>query len=90
MMTLHVRLYNRPACEFCDQALELLESLRGDFDFLLEELNIEDDPGLKDRLGEQVPVVTVDGGNRVSMPITEERVRRALTRALKNRQEPIS
>lgn len=65
----------------------MVENLRDDYDFLLEEVNIEEDPALQARMGEQVPVLTVDGGNRVSNPIAEDRVRRAFDRALKARQE---
>ena len=86
MMTLHVRLYSRPGCELCESALQLVETLRGDFDFLLEEVNIEEDPALKDRLGEQIPVVTIDGGNRVAGSVTQDKLRRAFSRALKARQ----
>jgi glutaredoxin len=86
MFTLHVRIYSRPGCHLCEDALQTLESLRDDYEFLLEEVNIDEDPALKERLGEQIPVVTVDGGNRVAAHITEERLRRAFDRALKARQ----
>lgn len=86
MKTLHVRLYSKPGCHLCEDALQQLENLRGDYDFLLEEVNIEDDPALKAKLGEQIPVVTVDGGNRVASTVTPERLRRAFDRALKARE----
>lgn len=87
MLTLHVRLYSRPGCHLCEDALSLLESMREDYNFLLEEVNIDEDPALKERLGHQIPVVTVDGGNRVASTITADRLKRAFERALKAREE---
>ena len=86
MVTLHVRLYSRPGCHLCEGALQMLETLRDDFDFLLEEVNIDEDPALKDRLGEQIPVITIDGGNRVAGSVTPDKLRRAFSRAVKARQ----
>jgi glutaredoxin len=84
MKQLHVRLYSKPDCHVCGEAISLLESLRGDFDFWVEKINIEEDPALKDRLGRQIPIVTIDGGNRVALRVTEERLRRAFKKALRD------
>jgi len=84
MKQLHVRLYSKPDCAVCGEAIALLESLRGDFDFWVDKINIEEDPALKDRLGRQIPIVTIDGGNRVATQVTEERLRRAFKKALKD------
>jgi glutaredoxin len=86
-MPLHVRLYTRPGCHLCEDALNVVENLRDDFNFLLEEVNIDEDPALKERLGHQIPVITVDGGNKITGDVTEERVRRAFNRARKARDE---
>lgn len=87
MLTMNVRLYSRPGCHLCEEALATIENLRDDFDFLLEEINIDDDPALKERLGLQIPVVTVDGGKKIANSVTEERLRRAFEHALKARKE---
>jgi glutaredoxin len=81
MKPFHVRLYSKPDCHVCGEAISLLESLRGDYDFWLEKINIEEDPALKDRLGRQIPIVTIDGGNRVALRVTEDRLRRAFKKA---------
>jgi len=86
MYTLHVRLYSRPGCHLCEDALQQVEGMRDNYQILLEEVNIDEDPALKERLGQQIPVVTVDGGNRVTSPISSEKLRRAFSRALKARQ----
>ncbi|MBV9867680.1 MAG: glutaredoxin family protein [Abitibacteriaceae bacterium] len=82
MAQFHVRLYSRPDCSVCEQAAALLEGLHSDFDFQVENVNIEEDPALKERLANQVPVITINGGNRVATDINEERLRRAFKRAL--------
>ena len=87
MLTLHVRLYSKPGCHLCENAKQLLDDARADFDFLLEEINIEEDPALKERLGTQIPVITFDGGNRVAGQISDEKLRRAFGKSLKARGE---
>ncbi len=88
MYTLHVRLYSRTGCQLCETALLQMESLRDDYEFLVEEVDIDDDPALKERLSDHIPVITVDGGNRATNPITEEKLRRIFSKALKARQAP--
>lgn len=82
MTAFHVRLYDKPGCVLCAEAATLIESLRSDFDIDLETVNIEEDPALKEKLAHQIPIVTINGGNRVAREVTEERLRRAFKRAL--------
>ena len=80
---LHVRLYGRPGCHLCSDAAHLLNTLHGDFDFWVERVNIDDDPAICAKLNDHIPVVTINGANRVQEPVTEEKLRRAFKRALK-------
>ena len=89
MFTLHDRLYSSVGCHHCENALLELEKLRDDYEFLIEEINIDEDPALKERLGDQIPVITVDGGNRVAGTVNEEKLRRAFAKALKTRHTPL-
>ena len=79
---LHVRLYGRQGCEKCNEAGRLLENLHGDFDFYIEKVDIDADLAIREKLNDHIPVVTFNGANRVQMPITEEKLRRAFRRAL--------
>ena len=79
---LHVRLYGRQGCDKCNLAGQLLESLHGDFDFYIEKVDIDADPAIREKLNDHIPVVTFNGANRVQMPVTEEKLRRAFRRAL--------
>lgn len=79
---LHVRLYGRHGCEKCNEAGQLLESMHGDFDFYIEKVDIDADLAIREKLTDHIPVVTLNGANRVQIPITAEKLRRAFRRAL--------
>ena len=59
-MTL-VRLYGKPGCHLCDDALEVIQRVQRDVGFQVEEVDITLDPVLANRLGERIPVVEIDG-----------------------------
>lgn len=80
---LHVRLYGRPDCHLCSEAAKTLRALHADYDFWVENVNIDDDLAIRERLHELIPVVTFNGGNRVVAPISEEKLRRAFKKALR-------
>lgn len=50
-------LYSRAWCHLCEEMLAEIESLRGEFAFGLEVLDVDSDPGLERRFGEFVPVL---------------------------------
>jgi len=50
-------LYSRAWCHLCEEMLAEIESLRGEFAFGLEVLDVDSDPGLERRFGELVPVL---------------------------------
>jgi glutaredoxin len=53
-------------CHLCELAREQLEALRHELGFVLEEVDITDDPELERRYRPYVPVIEV-GGERVSV-----------------------
>jgi glutaredoxin len=81
-MTLQVRLYGKPGCCLCDECEEILRRLQNEYSFALEKHNIEDDAVLRERWRCHIPVVTVNHRQRVALRVTEERLRRALNKAL--------
>ena len=50
-------LYSRIGCPLCDEAKEVLAGLGAAW----EEIDVDADPVLRDRYGERVPVIEVDG-----------------------------
>jgi glutaredoxin len=56
-----VTLYGKPCCCLCDEAKEVIQAVRLDRDFELNEVDVSLDPGLNRRFGERIPVVAIDG-----------------------------
>lgn len=79
---LHLELYSRPGCHLCDDLRALCRRLEGEFPLRLTELNIDADPALAARYGEEIPVLFVDGRKAVKFRITEAELRRKLARRL--------
>ena len=73
-----VVLYGRAGCHLCDQAAAMLRRVRDETGEGFEEVDIDADPALRERYGELVPVVTVDGVQQGYWRIDAGRVRAAL------------
>lgn len=56
-----VTLYGRAGCCLCDEAREILLSVRATRPFVLEEQDIDLDDSLLREYLERIPVVTIDG-----------------------------
>ncbi len=56
-----VEIYSRPGCHLCDEAKEVIERARRRLGFAVRVINIETDPELEKKYGEQIPVVLLNG-----------------------------
>ena len=56
-----VRLYFASGCHLCEAARNVIEQVRAEVPFELEETDIGGDPELERRYRERIPVVAVDG-----------------------------
>jgi len=56
-----VEIYSRPGCHLCDEAKEVIERVGRRIVFSLRVINIETDPELEKKYGEEIPVVFVNG-----------------------------
>ncbi|WP_066314508.1 glutaredoxin family protein [Bacillus sp. FJAT-29814] len=56
-----ITLYTRKGCPLCDKAKAAILELEGEWDFTLEEVDIEQDDELHERYGLMIPVVHIDG-----------------------------
>ncbi len=56
-----VVLYSRAGCHLCEHARDALRRLGNDIAFELREQDVDGDPGLTERYGDVLPVVTVAG-----------------------------
>ncbi|QDX40073.1 glutaredoxin family protein [Salarchaeum sp. JOR-1] len=81
-MTVRVTVYSREDCHLCADAIETIEAVRERVrvDVVIEEVDVDDDPALRDAYGERVPYVFVDGDPafkfRVDADDLEERLSR--------------
>ena len=79
-LPVRVVLYGRDGCHLCDQARTMLERVREETGEGFVEVDVDVDPDLRERYGELVPVVTVDGVQQGYWRIEAARVRAALAR----------
>jgi glutaredoxin len=61
---LQVVMYTRQGCHLCEEAWTRLKQARRRYAFVLEQIDVDGDPALAARYGEEVPVVTVNGKER--------------------------
>ena len=72
---LTITLYAKAGCHLCDEAREYLENAAADHDFELLEMDIRRDPDLFERYRYRIPVITVNGVERLEGRIEEDDVR---------------
>jgi len=75
---LHFVMYTRRGCHLCDDAWQVLQRAQQRHGFQLQALDIDADPVLMDRYGEQIPVVTVNGKLRFRGVLNQVLLRRLL------------
>lgn len=73
-----VTLYSRPGCHLCDVAREVIERVCADLGEGYAEVSIDDDPQLRERFTDEVPVTFVDGRQHDFWRVDEARLRAAL------------
>ena len=74
----HITVYSKPGCHLCDEAIRSLQRLQNQHPFVLEEVNIQDDPILLAEYGEQIPVVMLNGTFLFEYAVDESRLRQLL------------
>jgi len=71
-------LYTKPDCSLCDEALDVLERVRGRVAFELEVIDIDTDRELGERYGERIPVILVDGHEAFEYTVDERELQSRL------------
>jgi glutaredoxin len=77
-----VTLYGKPGCHLCDDARAVVERVREQRPFELEEVDVSLDPVLHSRYGERIPVVELDGEQLSEFFVDEESLRERLDRVI--------
>jgi hypothetical protein len=73
-----VVLYSRRGCCLCDEARVILERVRIERPFTLEERDIESDDALLRAYLERIPVVTIEGVEAFELFVNESELGRRL------------
>ena len=79
---LPVILYTRERCHLCQDAREILARLAAEAPLAVSEIDVDSDPELTARFGEQVPVIVVEGAKVSKLVPREAAIRRRLFRRL--------
>jgi Glutaredoxin-like domain (DUF836) len=77
-MAARLTLFERAECHLCDEARQLLDALIGPDRY--DRVDIDASDELVVRYGFRVPVLAVDGVDRLEAPITEPDLREVLAR----------
>ena len=75
-----VTLLGKPGCHLCAQAREVVQAVRDERWFELEEVDVSLDPALERRYGERIPVVLVDGDEAFEYFVDPDGLRNRLDR----------
>jgi glutaredoxin len=76
-----VTLYTRPGCHLCEEAKAAIEPLLREFGANLREVNIDEDPVLKNRYGWDIPVIFLGAHKAAKHRVDVEQFRRQLREA---------
>lgn len=75
-----VTLYGRAACHLCDEARLIIAAVCAELGESFTEVDIDTDPALRERFGDEVPVTFVDGAQHDFWRVDPSRLRSALER----------
>jgi glutaredoxin len=75
-----ITLYGKPGCHLCDTARAVVERVRAEREFELEEVDVSVDPVLHGRYGERIPVLELDGEELFEFFVQEASLRERLDR----------
>ncbi|MBM3774636.1 MAG: glutaredoxin family protein [Acidobacteria bacterium] len=73
-----VTFYTRRDCGLCEEAKRVVESVRRQSDFELEEIDIDGDPELSALYGWEVPVIAINGRKAFKYRVEPRELRRKL------------
>jgi glutaredoxin len=76
----HVVVYGREDCHLCEHARETVETVAAGMEGVtVEEVDVDTDPDLRDRYGDRVPVVAVDGAEAFAVRVAADDLRGLLS-----------
>jgi glutaredoxin len=76
-MTL-VTIYSRTGCHLCEDALQILQLMQEELNFVIDEILIDGNEELEKEFGEKIPVTQIDGVHHDFWRVDPERFRSSL------------
>ena len=76
-----VTFYTRPGCHLCDEAKAAIAPCVSEFGATLREVNIDEDPVLRERYGWDVPVIFIGARKAAKHRVDAAQFRRRLSEA---------
>jgi len=77
-----VTLYSRPDCHLCEEAKAMIAPLLAEFGTTLHEVNIDTDPELTARFGNDIPVIFIGAHKAAKHRVNPQQFRRQLQEAI--------
>jgi len=76
-MTL-ITVYSRTGCHLCENALKVLQSMKAELNYEIEEIMIDGNDELEKMYGEKIPVTLIDGLHHDFWRVDPERFKSSL------------
>jgi glutaredoxin len=73
-------LYSRVDCSLCDEMKDTIRHVEATIPLDLEEINVDSSAELKDRFGDEVPVLFIDGRKAFKYRVTARELERRVGR----------
>ena len=86
-MPTEIHVYGKPGCSACEDALELLDDTSARFDFVVVRHNIRAHEALFEKYRYLVPVVVIDGIERLQLKFDLQELEAALLASQVQRRE---
>jgi glutaredoxin len=86
-MPVLIHVYGKPGCPACDEALELLDDTSARFSFEVVRHNIRESPALFEQYRYTVPVLVIDGIERLRSRFDPQELEAALLASQVPRRE---
>lgn len=77
-MTRRLTLYTRRGCCLCEEMKEVIRRVAGGLALEMEEIDVDKEPGLKEKFGSEVPVLFIDGRKAFKYRVTPKELRKTL------------
>ncbi|MGH7771593.1 MAG: glutaredoxin family protein [Candidatus Binatia bacterium] len=77
-MSWQITLYTREDCCLCEEMKEVVRKVASEFTLEIEEVDVDEVPDLKEKYGDEVPVLFINGRKAFKYRLTERGLKKRL------------